>query len=129
MDDSPASASGHRFRSQNFSFDFGGHHDEQEAADRLPRISRRQLINDGQDDACDRRQMPVAGFRTPGGAANTAEILKFLIDRTGYIKLLEEEDTPEAYSRIENLANWSTLPWIREIAARPSISFSTMPRW
>ena len=30
-------------------------------------------------------------------------ILKFLIDRTGYIKLLEEEDTPEAYSRIENL--------------------------
>ncbi len=43
------------------------------------------------------------GFRTPGGPANTAEILKFLIDRTGYIKLLEEEDTPEAYSRIENL--------------------------
>jgi len=36
-------------------------------------------------------------------AANTAEILKFLIDRTGYIKQLEEEDTPEAYSRIENL--------------------------
>src|SRR6202158_379229 len=43
------------------------------------------------------------GFRTPGAAANTAEILKFLIDRTGYIKLLEEEDTPESYSRIENL--------------------------
>jgi DNA helicase-2/ATP-dependent DNA helicase PcrA len=43
------------------------------------------------------------GFRTPGEAANTAEILKFLIDRTGYIKQLEEEDTPEAYSRIENL--------------------------
>ena len=45
----------------------------------------------------------AAGFRSPGAAANTAEILKFLIDRTGYIKLLEEEDTPEAYSRIENL--------------------------
>ncbi|HET7440808.1 MAG TPA: UvrD-helicase domain-containing protein [Terriglobales bacterium] len=42
-------------------------------------------------------------FRTPGGPATTAEILKFLIDRTRYIKLLEEEDTPEAYSRIENL--------------------------
>jgi ATP-dependent DNA helicase UvrD/PcrA len=42
-------------------------------------------------------------FRTPGGPANTAEILKFLIDRTRYIKLLEDEDTPEAYSRIENL--------------------------
>ena len=43
------------------------------------------------------------GFRAPGSAANTAEILKFLIDRTGYIKQLEEEDTPESYSRIENL--------------------------
>jgi len=43
------------------------------------------------------------GFRTLGGLANTAEVLKFLIDRTGYIKQLEEEDTPEAYSRIENL--------------------------
>ena len=32
-----------------------------------------------------------------------ADLLKFLIDRTGYIKLLEEEDTPEAFSRIENL--------------------------
>ncbi len=34
---------------------------------------------------------------------STPDLLKFLIDRTGYIKLLEEEDTPEAYSRIENL--------------------------
>ncbi len=45
----------------------------------------------------------VEAFRTPGGVATTAEILKFLIDRTGYIKLLEAEDTPEALSRIENL--------------------------
>jgi DNA helicase-2/ATP-dependent DNA helicase PcrA len=44
-----------------------------------------------------------APFRTPGAPASTGEILKFLIDRTGYIKQLEEEDTPEAYSRIENL--------------------------
>ncbi len=36
-------------------------------------------------------------------AANTSDILKFLIDRTGYIKQLEEEDTPEAFSRVENL--------------------------
>jgi DNA helicase II / ATP-dependent DNA helicase PcrA len=42
-------------------------------------------------------------FRTPGEAANAAEILKFMIDRTGYIKQLEEEDTPEALSRVENL--------------------------
>ena len=46
---------------------------------------------------------PMEGFRAPGAAANTAELLKFLIDRTGYIKQLEDEDTPEAYSRIENL--------------------------
>jgi DNA helicase II / ATP-dependent DNA helicase PcrA len=38
-----------------------------------------------------------------GTVANTAQILKFLIDRTGYIKQLEEEDTPQAYSRVENL--------------------------
>src|SRR5207302_759428 len=41
------------------------------------------------------------GFPTP--CVSTAEILKFLIDRTSYIKQLEEEDTPEAFSRIENL--------------------------
>ena len=35
--------------------------------------------------------------------ASTAELLKFLIDRTAYIKQLEDEDTPESYSRIENL--------------------------
>jgi DNA helicase-2/ATP-dependent DNA helicase PcrA len=46
---------------------------------------------------------PLEGFRAPDAAANTAELLKFLIDRTGYIKQLEEEDTPEAYSRVENL--------------------------
>jgi DNA helicase II / ATP-dependent DNA helicase PcrA len=42
-------------------------------------------------------------FRTAGGPATTAELLKFLIDRTDYIKQLEEEDTPQAYSRVENL--------------------------
>jgi DNA helicase-2/ATP-dependent DNA helicase PcrA len=39
----------------------------------------------------------------PGPTISTADLLKFLIDRTGYIKLLEAEDTPEAYSRVENL--------------------------
>jgi ATP-dependent DNA helicase UvrD/PcrA len=43
----------------------------------------------------------ASAFPTP--TISTADILKFLIDRTGYIKLLEDEDTPEAYSRIENL--------------------------
>jgi DNA helicase-2/ATP-dependent DNA helicase PcrA len=45
----------------------------------------------------------VEGFRAPGDPASTAELLKFLIDRTGYIKLLEGEDTPESLARIENL--------------------------
>ena len=35
--------------------------------------------------------------------ASTSEVLKFLLDRTQYIKMLEGEDTPEAYSRIDNL--------------------------
>ena len=45
-----------------------------------------------------------AGIPSPFATnPSTADLLKFLIDRTGYIKLLEEEDTPEAFSRIENL--------------------------
>jgi DNA helicase II / ATP-dependent DNA helicase PcrA len=42
-------------------------------------------------------------FRNPGDAATLPELIKFLIDRTGYIRSLEEEGTPEAFSRIENL--------------------------
>jgi len=44
-----------------------------------------------------------SGFRATGGAATLPELIKFLIDRTGYIRSLEEEGTPEAFSRIENL--------------------------
>ena len=72
----------------NFSFDFA-------ASDSTGEDARPSTDEVG-DEA-------VEAFRTPGAAANTAEILKFLIDRTGYIKQLEEEDTPESYSRIENL--------------------------
>ena len=63
-------------------------------------------VSDGSGDRSPHEQESheaVEAFRSPGSPANTAEILKFLIDRTGYIKLLEEEDTPEAFSRIENL--------------------------
>jgi DNA helicase-2/ATP-dependent DNA helicase PcrA len=45
----------------------------------------------------------VPGFRKPGDVATLPELIKFLIDRTGYIRSLEEEGTPEAFSRIENL--------------------------
>jgi DNA helicase-2/ATP-dependent DNA helicase PcrA len=42
-------------------------------------------------------------FRKPGDPATLPELIKFLNDRSGYIRALEEEATPEAYSRIENL--------------------------
>lgn len=40
---------------------------------------------------------------TDSRPASTAEVLKFLHDRTGYIKQLEEEDTPDSQARIDNL--------------------------
>lgn len=48
----------------------------------------------------------VSGANSPDAiipAVSAAELLKFLIDRTGYIKQLEGEDSPEAQSRIDNL--------------------------
>jgi DNA helicase-2/ATP-dependent DNA helicase PcrA len=42
-------------------------------------------------------------FRAPGDTATLPELIRFLIDRTGYIKALEAEGSPEAFSRIENL--------------------------
>ncbi|HEY6939105.1 MAG TPA: 3'-5' exonuclease, partial [Terriglobales bacterium] len=84
----------------DISFDFGTDEDETEALGAgLPQDSRQDAgatEAEGDDPANE-------GFRTPGGPASTAEILKFLIDRTGYIRRLEEEDTPEAISRIENI--------------------------
>ena len=44
-----------------------------------------------------------AGFRAPGDAATLPELIKFLNDRSGYIRALEDEATPESFSRIENL--------------------------
>jgi DNA helicase-2/ATP-dependent DNA helicase PcrA len=43
---------------------------------------------------------PAGGHPRPG---TTAELLKYLLDRTGYIKQLEAEDTPESLARVENL--------------------------
>lgn len=42
-------------------------------------------------------------FRSPGGRATLPELIKFINERSGYIRSLEEEGTPEAFSRIENL--------------------------
>ncbi|MFC5861186.1 ATP-dependent helicase [Acidicapsa dinghuensis] len=43
------------------------------------------------------------GFRKPGERGTLPELIRFLIDRSGYIKALESEGSPEAISRIENL--------------------------
>ena len=81
-------------------FDFGGgeHIQAQSSAP-----ESQEDAEDFGDDLGKEEGAPVEGFRSPGGPANTAEILKFLIDRTGYIKILEAEDSPDAYSRIENI--------------------------
>ena len=42
-------------------------------------------------------------FRKPGDPATLPELIRFLIDRTGYIKALEAEASPESLSRVENL--------------------------
>jgi len=42
-------------------------------------------------------------FRQPGGRATLPELIRFLNERSGYIRALEAEATPEAVSRIENL--------------------------
>ena len=76
---------------ENFSFDFGAN-SVAPAAER-PAAEAPPPAGDSTTEA--------AAFPEP--AISTANILKFLIDRTGYIKLLEDEDTPEAFSRIENL--------------------------
>jgi DNA helicase-2/ATP-dependent DNA helicase PcrA len=44
-----------------------------------------------------------SGFRSPGDSATLPELIRFIIDRSAYIKALETEGTPEAFSRIENL--------------------------
>jgi DNA helicase-2/ATP-dependent DNA helicase PcrA len=58
--------------------------------------------SDAEDVAEDEKGRGSA-FRKPGDAATLPELIRFLIDRTGYIKALETEGSPEAFSRIENL--------------------------
>jgi DNA helicase-2/ATP-dependent DNA helicase PcrA len=78
---------------ENISFDFGANEPDEEPAP----------ASEQQSPAATDQPEAVEGFREPGGPASIPEILKFLIDRTGYIKQLEEEATPESFSRIDNL--------------------------
>ena len=66
-------------------------------------VAAQGQMADDRQPAADNTQEAVAGFRSPGGPASVPEVLKFLIDCTGYIRQLEEESTPEAFARIENL--------------------------
>jgi DNA helicase-2/ATP-dependent DNA helicase PcrA len=76
----------------NFSFDFDAHDNEPAPSER-----EEERLHDSRTEAA------ATPGSFPAPTVSTADVLKFLIDRTAYIKLLEEEDTPEAYSRIENL--------------------------
>ena len=58
--------------------------------------------SDAEEVAADEKGEKPA-FRAPGDAATLPELIRFLIDRTGYIKALEVEGSPESFSRIENL--------------------------
>jgi DNA helicase II / ATP-dependent DNA helicase PcrA len=85
----------------NFSFDFGAPDSEVDA-----RVEAGGLdVTPPDADALQSDPAKSSGSANsfPPPTVSTADLLKFLIDRTGYIKLLEAEDTPEAYSRIENL--------------------------
>lgn len=60
---------------------------------------RMRSAQDGRDEGGDDRP----AFRAPGDAATLPELIKFLNERSGYIRALEDEATPESFSRIENL--------------------------
>ena len=83
---------------ENFSFDFGA-----ADADSSAGVPPAELLEAEQAARPPEPQVGSAPDSFPTPTVSTADILKFLIDRTGYIKLLEDEDSPEAFSRIENL--------------------------
>ncbi|MGB7600892.1 MAG: UvrD-helicase domain-containing protein [Candidatus Sulfotelmatobacter sp.] len=85
---------------ENTAFDFGGAYigDEPESS---AGAAPAQL--EDQSNSLPTAASPASADSFPVPTVSTADILKFLIDRTGYIRLLEAEDTPEAFSRIENL--------------------------
>ncbi len=86
----------------NFSFDFGAA-EITEPANGSQVSPAESLDEPERESAPPEPQIGATPAEFPTPTVTAADLLKFLIDRTGYIKLLEEEDTPEAFSRIENL--------------------------
>jgi DNA helicase-2/ATP-dependent DNA helicase PcrA len=69
----------------------------------VPQVSRGWRPGMEAPQTTDLAQNDETAFRNPGDPATLPELIRFIIDRTGYIKALETEGTPEAFSRIENL--------------------------
>ncbi|MGA7245232.1 MAG: UvrD-helicase domain-containing protein [Terracidiphilus sp.] len=71
---------------------------------RVPQVSEERP---GKEASTSNKPQPEeehsGAFRKPGDPATLPELIRFLIDRTGYIKALEAEASPEALSRVENL--------------------------
>jgi DNA helicase-2/ATP-dependent DNA helicase PcrA len=74
-----------------------------EAGTKSPQPPNPDFESDAEEVAADEKGTGSGAFRAPGDAATLPELIKFIIDRTGYIKALEVEGSPEAFSRIENL--------------------------
>jgi DNA helicase-2/ATP-dependent DNA helicase PcrA len=91
------------FSPDNFSFDFGGDFGSVGEGSVPPVVERANGLSDEEVEAGRLHDSRQDASATNSPPASTADILKFLIDRTGYIKQLEAEDTPEAFSRVENL--------------------------
>jgi DNA helicase II / ATP-dependent DNA helicase PcrA len=87
---------------ENTSFDFGGAYGVADEESAVPDTAANKPPHVFENEAVDIAPAESAS-PFPAPTVSTADVLKFLIDRTGYIKLLEAEDTPEAFSRIENL--------------------------
>jgi DNA helicase-2/ATP-dependent DNA helicase PcrA len=85
-------------------FDFGADSDDSASkmGPGIPTPSNPDFESDAEEAATD-EQPQSSAFRKPGDAATLPELIRFLLDRTGYIKALETEGSPEAFSRIENL--------------------------
>ncbi len=73
------------------------------AQTRVPQVSGRSGKEASGDNGPKNNEEQPAAFRKPGDAATLPELIRFLIDRTGYIKALEAEGSPDSFSRIENL--------------------------
>ena len=101
---------------ENVEAHFGGDEDQMalldashfSPADNAPKrpflvMPKEKVAASATNNSADQDPEARSAFRAPGGSATLPELIRFIIDRTGYIKALETEGTPEAFSRIENL--------------------------